>query len=66
MASHRCLGLGYGMAQGIALLPFGAALAIGHGHIHQFLGIGLEAAIEPLGQGAPLGLDQHGHLQGRE
>ena len=64
--SHRRFGGLNLLQQGQAGLPAGALAAIGNGDVHQFLGIGLEAAIQPVTQRSPLGLDQTRHLQGRQ
>ena len=65
-AGHRRLGRQHGLLQGLAPGPAGAAQLIGHGDIHQLLGIGRKTFIHPIGQGAPLARHQGGHLQGGE
>ena len=56
----------YGQAQGFALLPLLAPLPVGHRHIYQNLGIGLEAAVHPASQALAGTVQKGGHLQGRK
>ncbi|MEY3963370.1 MAG: hypothetical protein RLZZ106_625 [Cyanobacteriota bacterium] len=63
---HGLLGLRHRFAERSAALPAGAAPLVGHGHIHEPLGIGVEAAVHPIGQGTAPRLNQGGHLQSGE